>query len=79
MILNFHKFAFSTLEARMYIHILFHIYYLFCLHFSVVHRKSLLDERTVEESASGTEEEEQAVIPNLTDYTEIFRPNRACK
>lgn len=45
----------------------------------MVHRKSLLDERTVEESASGTEEEEQAVIPNLTDYTEIFRPNRACK
>lgn len=44
---------------------------------SVVHRKSLLDEKTVEES--GTEEEEvPAIIPNFTDYTEIFRPSRAC-
>ncbi|XP_022820852.1 katanin p80 WD40 repeat-containing subunit B1 isoform X3 [Spodoptera litura] len=45
----------------------------------VMHRPSLLDEKTAEESTSGTEADEEsgAVIPNFNDYTEIFRPSRA--
>ncbi|XP_035446220.1 katanin p80 WD40 repeat-containing subunit B1 isoform X2 [Spodoptera frugiperda] len=45
----------------------------------VLHRPSLLDEKTAEESTSGTEADEEsgAVIPNFNDYTEIFRPSRA--
>ncbi|XP_026487714.2 katanin p80 WD40 repeat-containing subunit B1-like isoform X1 [Vanessa tameamea] len=45
----------------------------------VLHRPTLLDEKTAEESTSGTEADEEsgAVIPNLNDYTEIFRPTRA--
>ncbi|XP_045542755.1 katanin p80 WD40 repeat-containing subunit B1-like [Papilio machaon] len=45
----------------------------------VMHRPSLLDEKTAEESASGTEADEDsgAVISNINDYTEIFRPSRA--
>ncbi|KPJ15144.1 Katanin p80 WD40-containing subunit B1 [Papilio machaon] len=46
----------------------------------VMHRPTLLDEKTAEESASGTEADEDsgAVISNINDYTEIFRPSRAC-
>lgn len=44
---------------------------------SVIHKKTLLDEKTVEES--GTEEEEvPPIIHNFTDYTEVFCPSRAC-
>ncbi|KAG7311555.1 hypothetical protein JYU34_002602 [Plutella xylostella] len=45
----------------------------------VVHKSSLLDEKTVEESASGTEadEETEAIISNVHDYKEIFKPSRA--
>ncbi|XP_021189197.1 katanin p80 WD40 repeat-containing subunit B1 isoform X4 [Helicoverpa armigera] len=45
----------------------------------VMHRPTLLDEKTAEESTSGTEADEDsgAVIPNFNDYTEIFRPSRA--
>ncbi|XP_052746636.1 katanin p80 WD40 repeat-containing subunit B1 isoform X1 [Bicyclus anynana] len=45
----------------------------------VMHRPTLLDEKTAEESTSGTEADEEsgAVIPNINDYTEIFRPSRA--
>lgn len=45
----------------------------------VMHRPTLLDEKTAEESTSGTEADEDsgAVIPNINDYTEIFRPSRA--
>ncbi|CAH0726709.1 unnamed protein product, partial [Brenthis ino] len=45
----------------------------------VLHRPTLLDEKTAEESTSGTEADEDsgAVIPNFNDYTEIFRPSRA--
>ncbi|XP_013181310.1 PREDICTED: katanin p80 WD40 repeat-containing subunit B1 isoform X4 [Papilio xuthus] len=45
----------------------------------VMHRPTLLDEKTAEESASGTEADEDsgAVISNINDYTEIFRPSRA--
>lgn len=48
---------------------------------AVLHRPSLLDEKTAEESTSGTEADEEsgAVIPNFNDYTEIFRPSRACE
>ncbi|XP_075992252.1 katanin p80 isoform X3 [Anticarsia gemmatalis] len=44
----------------------------------VMHRPTLLDEKTAEESTSGTEADEEsgAVIPNFNDYTEIFRPAR---
>lgn len=49
--------------------------------FLVVHRPTLLDEKTAEESASGTEADEEsgAVISNFNDYSEIFRPSRARK
>ncbi|CAH4002625.1 katanin p80 WD40 repeat-containing subunit B1 isoform X1 [Pieris brassicae] len=45
----------------------------------VLHRPTLLDEKTAEESTSGTEADEEsgAVISNINDYTEIFRPSRA--
>ncbi|XP_026737783.1 katanin p80 WD40 repeat-containing subunit B1 isoform X2 [Trichoplusia ni] len=45
----------------------------------VMHRPTLLDEKTAEESTSGTEADEDsgAVISNFNDYTEIFRPSRA--
>lgn len=45
----------------------------------VLHRPTLLDEKTAEESTSGTEADEDsgAVISNFNDYTEIFRPSRA--
>ncbi|CAH2268808.1 katanin p80 WD40 repeat-containing subunit B1 isoform X1 [Pararge aegeria] len=45
----------------------------------VMHRPTPLDEKTAEESTSGTEADEEsgAVIPNINDYTEIFRPSRA--
>ncbi|XP_032529980.2 katanin p80 WD40 repeat-containing subunit B1 isoform X1 [Danaus plexippus] len=45
----------------------------------VLHRPTLLDEKTAEESTSGTEADEDsgAVIANINDYTEIFRPSRA--
>ncbi|KAL0849171.1 hypothetical protein ABMA28_013513 [Loxostege sticticalis] len=45
----------------------------------VMHRPTLLDEKTAEESTSGTEADEDsgAVIPNINDYTEIFRPSRS--
>lgn len=48
---------------------------------TVLHRPTLLDEKTAEESTSGTEADEDsgAVISNINDYTEIFRPSRACK
>lgn len=48
---------------------------------TVMHRPTLLDEKTAEESTSGTEADEDsgAVIPNINDYTEIFRPSRACE
>ncbi|CAB3231087.1 unnamed protein product [Arctia plantaginis] len=44
----------------------------------VIHRPTLLDEKTAEESTSGTEADEEsgAVISNFNDYTEIFRPAR---
>lgn len=44
----------------------------------VMHRPTLLDEKTAEESTSGTEADEEsgALIPNFNDYTEIFRPGR---
>lgn len=47
----------------------------------VMHRPTLLDEKTAEESTSGTEADEDsgAVIPNINDYTEIFRPSRSCE
>lgn len=46
-----------------------------------MHRPTLLDEKTAEESASGTEADEDsgAVISNIHDYTEIFCPSRSCK
>ncbi|XP_049867902.1 katanin p80 WD40 repeat-containing subunit B1 isoform X2 [Pectinophora gossypiella] len=45
----------------------------------VMHRPTLLDDKTIEESASGTEADEEsgAVISNFKDYSEIFRPSRA--
>ncbi|XP_026325517.1 katanin p80 WD40 repeat-containing subunit B1-like isoform X2 [Hyposmocoma kahamanoa] len=45
----------------------------------MMHRPTLLDEKTAEESASGTEADEDsgAVISNIHDYTEIFRPSRS--
>ncbi|CAG9784449.1 unnamed protein product [Diatraea saccharalis] len=45
----------------------------------VLHQRTLLDEKTAEESTSGTEADEDsgAVIPNFNDYTEIFRPSRS--
>ncbi|CAK1549875.1 unnamed protein product [Leptosia nina] len=45
----------------------------------VLHRPTLLDEKTAEESTSGTEADEDsgAIISNINDYTEIFRPSRA--
>ncbi|XP_073941722.1 katanin p80 WD40 repeat-containing subunit B1-like isoform X3 [Choristoneura fumiferana] len=45
----------------------------------VMHKPTLLDEKTAEESTSGTEADEDsgAVISNINDYTEIFRPSRA--
>lgn len=45
---------------------------------TVIHRPTLLDEKTAEESTSGTEADEEsgAVISNFNDYTEIFRPAR---
>ncbi|KAJ0181821.1 hypothetical protein K1T71_002543 [Dendrolimus kikuchii] len=45
----------------------------------VLHRPTLLDEKTAEESTSGTEADEDsgAVISNFNDYSEIFRPSRA--
>ncbi|XP_072936530.1 katanin p80 WD40 repeat-containing subunit B1 isoform X2 [Epargyreus clarus] len=45
----------------------------------VLHKPTILDEKTAEESTSGTEADEDsgAVIPNFNDYTEIFRPSRA--
>ncbi|KAI5641503.1 WD domain, g-beta repeat domain-containing protein [Phthorimaea operculella] len=44
----------------------------------VMHQRTQLDEKTAEESTSGTEaDEEGAVISNINDYTEIFRPSRA--
>lgn len=44
----------------------------------VIHRPTQLDEKTAEESTSGTEADEDsgAVISNINDYTEIFRPAR---
>lgn len=49
--------------------------------FLVMHKPTLLDEKTAEESTSGTEADEDsgAVISNINDYTEIFRPSRACE
>ncbi|XP_061707108.1 katanin p80 WD40 repeat-containing subunit B1-like [Cydia pomonella] len=44
----------------------------------VIHKSTPLDEKTAEESTSGTEaDEDGAVISNIHDYTEIFRPSRA--
>ncbi|XP_047987412.1 katanin p80 WD40 repeat-containing subunit B1-like isoform X5 [Leguminivora glycinivorella] len=44
----------------------------------VIHKSTPLDEKTMEESTSGTEADEGgAVISNIRDYTEIFRPSRA--
>ncbi|VVC97373.1 unnamed protein product, partial [Leptidea sinapis] len=45
----------------------------------LLHRPTPLDEKTTEESTSGTEADEDsgAVISNFNDYTEIFRPSRA--
>lgn len=45
----------------------------------VLHQRTLLDDKTAEESTSGTEADEDsgAVIPNINDYTEIFRPSRS--
>lgn len=43
--------------------------------------KSVPQVKTIEESTSGTDQEEEtnAEIPNVTDYREVFRPNRSCK
>ncbi|XP_034829696.1 katanin p80 WD40 repeat-containing subunit B1-like [Maniola hyperantus] len=45
----------------------------------VMHRPTPLDEKTAEESTSGTEADEDsgAVISSVNDYTGIFRPSRA--
>ncbi|CAH0404792.1 unnamed protein product [Chilo suppressalis] len=45
----------------------------------VLHQRTILDEKTAEESTSGTEADEDsgAVIANINDYTEIFRPSRS--
>lgn len=50
-----------------------------CFLFAVVHKSSVIDEKTAEESTSGTEadEDNSAVITNINDYSEIFQPSRA--
>lgn len=43
--------------------------------------KQKLDVKTIEESTSGTDPEEDvtADITNIKDYSEVFQPNRSCK
>lgn len=43
--------------------------------------KSVPQVKTIEESASGTDQEEEIIaeIPNQIVYEEVFQPNRSCK
>lgn len=43
----------------------------------VIHRPTKLDDKTIEESTSSTENDEEAIVPNRVDYTEVFKPSRA--